>query len=93
MDITTMGTVLAIVVITYLIGEGAKASSKVKNEFIPVIVGIAGGILGIAGMYVIPDFPANDVINAFAVGIVSGLSSTGVNQVWKQMSSLKGTEE
>lgn len=93
MDITTMGTVLAIVVITYLIGLLVKAVPSIKDEFIPVIVGIAGGVLGIAGMYVIPEFPANDVINAFAVGVVSGLSSTGVNQVWKQMSSLKQTEE
>ena len=84
MDIAQMGTVLAIVVITYLIGMGAKQMPKVKNELIPVIVGVAGGILGVVGMYVIPDFPANDVLNAVAVGIVSGLASTGVNQVVKQ---------
>ena len=92
MDIT-MGTVVAIVVITYLIGLLVKAVPSIKDEFIPVIVGVAGGILGIAGMYVIPEFPANDLINAFAVGVVSGLSSTGVNQVWKQMSNLKNTAE
>ena len=86
MDITTMGTVLAITVITYLIGEAVKAVPVVKNELIPVIVGVAGGILGIVGMYVIPDFPAQDVLNAIAVGIVSGLASTGVNQVFKQLS-------
>ena len=33
----------------------------------------------------IPDFPANDILNAIAVGIVSGLSSTGVNQIYKQV--------
>jgi len=85
MDISTMGTVLAIVVITYLIGLGMKAIPKVKDEIIPVIVGVAGGILGVVGMYVIPDFPAQDVMNAAAVGIVSGLASTGVNQAFKQL--------
>lgn len=85
MDISTMGTVLAIVVITYLIGLGAKLSSKIKDEVIPVIVGVAGGILGVIGMYVMPDFPANDILNAIAVGIVSGLASTGVNQAVKQI--------
>lgn len=85
MDITQIGTSLAIVVITYLIGLAAKASSKVKDELIPVIVGVAGGILGVAGMYVIPDFPAQDVMTAVAVGIFSGLASTGVNQVYKQL--------
>lgn len=84
MDITQMGTVLAIVVITYLIGIAAKQIEQVKDETIPVIVGVAGGILGAVGMFVIPDFPANDIMNAIAVGIVSGLASTGVNQVYKQ---------
>ena len=85
MDISQMGTVLAIVVICYLAGLIAKVIPQVKDELIPVIVGIVGGILGVVGMYVIPDFPANDVLNAIAVGIVSGLASTGVNQMYKQI--------
>lgn len=85
MDITQVSTVVAIVVITYLIGLAVKAIPQVKDNYIPIIVGIAGGILGIIGMYVIPDFPANDILNAIAVGIVSGLSSTGVNQIYKQV--------
>lgn len=89
MDITTMGTVMAITIITYLIGEAVKAIPVVKNELIPVIVGVFGGILGIVGMYLIPDFPAQDILNAIAVGIVSGLASTGVNQVYKQLASKK----
>ena len=85
MDISTIGTVMAIVVITYLIGMSAKVIPHVKNEVIPVIVGFAGGILGVIGMYVIPDFPAQNVLDSVAVGIVSGLASTGVNQAYKQM--------
>lgn len=84
MDITQVGTVLAIVVITYLVGLGAKNISIIKDEVIPVIVGVCGGILGIVGMFVMPDFPAHDILNAIAIGIVSGLASTGVNQAWKQ---------
>lgn len=84
MDFTQVSTVVAIVVIAYLIGYGAKVVSNVKDEVIPVIVGVCGGILGMVGMYVIPDFPAHDILNAIAIGIVSGLASTGVNQVWKQ---------
>ena len=85
MDFTQVSTVVAIVVITYLIGLGAKAIPQIKDNFIPIIVGVAGGILGIIGMYVIPNFPASDILNAIAVGIVSGLSSTGVNQIYKQV--------
>jgi len=85
MDFSTVGTCLAIVVICYLIGAGAKAANKIKDEWIPVIVGLAGGILGVVGMFVIPDFPATNVMDAIAVGIVSGLASTGVNQAYKQL--------
>lgn len=88
MDISQIGTVLAIVVICYLIGMAAKAIKVVKDEIIPVIVGVAGGILGVVGMYVIPDFPVNDVLNAIAVGIVSGLASTGANQIGKQIQKI-----
>ena len=84
-DITQMGTVLAIVVIAYLFGIGFKLLSFIPDEAIPVLVGFIGGILGVVGMYVIPEFPANDILNAIAVGIVSGLSSTGLNQIKKQV--------
>lgn len=84
MDFTQMGTVLAITVIAYLIGYAAKLIPQIKDESIPVIVGLCGGILGVIGMYAMPDFPAHDILNAIAIGIVSGLASTGVNQVFKQ---------
>lgn len=93
MDISAMSTVLAIVVITYLIGMLAKAIIAIKDEWIPVIVGVTGGILGVIGMYVIPDFPAQDWMNAVAVGIVSGLASTGVNQAYKQLFVKNATVE
>ena len=73
-------------VICLLIGQGVKASG-LDNKFIPIICGVAGGVLGIAGMFLIPDFPATDYITASAVGIVSGFAATGVNQVFKQMGS------
>lgn len=50
MGIMQTGTVLAIVVITYLIGAAAKLIPHIKDEYIPVIVGVAGGALGAAGI-------------------------------------------
>lgn len=85
MDITQIGTVLAIVIITYLIGLAVKTIPQIKDDYIPVIVGFFGGILGVIGMFAMPDFPAHDILNAIAIGIVSGLASTGVNQVYKQV--------
>ena len=82
-----VGAVVAITVITYLIGMGCKAWEKLDNKFIPVICGFVGAILGVVGMYTMPDFPAKDILNAIAIGIVSGLASTGANQVKKQLSN------
>ena len=80
-----IASVAAITMIAYLVGIGCKAAGSVKDELIPVICGCVGAVLGIAGLYLMPDFPATDAINALAVGIVSGLASTGVNQIYKQL--------
>lgn len=79
------GAVVAITVITYLIGMGCKAWEKLDNKFIPVICGFVGAILGVIGMYTMPDFPAKDILNAIRIGIISGLAATGANQVKKQL--------
>jgi hypothetical protein len=81
-----IGSVIAITVITYLIGMGCKAWERLDNKYIPVICGLVGAILGVVGMQTMADFPAKDVLNAVAVGIVSGLASTGANQIGKQLS-------
>ena len=75
--------VAAITVISYLIGSAVKATA-LDNKWIPIICGAAGGILGALAMRIMPDFPAADYITAVAVGIVSGLAATGVNQIGKQ---------
>lgn len=82
-----IASVAAITVIAYLIGAAIKASG-LDNKWIPIICGAAGGILGVVAMLTgVPDFPAGDYISAVAVGIVSGLAATGVNQCVKQMKS------
>ena len=86
MDIATLGSCVAIVMICYIVGLGCKAAKKVPDEWIPVIMAVVGGILGAAGMGVIPDFPATDYITAVAVGMFNGLAATGVHQVVKQAS-------
>ena len=80
-----IATVAAITVICYLIGMACKAYGKI-DKWIPCIVGAVGAVLGVVGMYTIKDFPANDILNAMAIGIASGLSSTGANQIVKQLS-------
>lgn len=80
-----IASVAGITVICYLLGMGIKAS-PMDSKWIPVMVGVCGGALGVVGYLTkMPDFPATDVITAVAVGIVSGLSATGIDQIGKQL--------
>ena len=86
MEILGIASVAVITVIVYLIAMAVKATA-IDNKWIPVICGIVGGILGAAAfLWVpIPEFPAKDILSAIAVGIVSGLAATGINQIGKQL--------
>lgn len=77
----------AIVVICYLVGIGMKTvGNEATDKFIPLVCGIVGAILGVVMFLTIPNFiPAENWAVAIAVGIVSGLSATGVNQAIKQL--------
>jgi hypothetical protein len=79
-----VASVAAIILICYLIGEIVKATG-IDNKWIPCIVGTCGGLLGVVALYVMPDFPAQDIINALAVGIASGLAATGSNELVQQL--------
>lgn len=86
MDFTSLGipTIAAITVLCLVIGMAAKASA-LEDKWIPVLCALCGGLLGVCGLWIMPDFPAQDIINAAAIGAVSGLASTGLNQVFKQL--------
>lgn len=83
-----IASVAGITVICYLAAQAVKATN-LDNKWLPVICGALGGILGVVGLYWIPEYPAQDIITAIAVGIMSGLAATGVNQVYKQLSGEK----
>ena len=83
-----IASVAGITVICYLAAQAVKATN-LDNKWLPVICGVLGGILGVVGLYWIPEYPAQDIITAIAVGIMSGLAATGVIQVYKQLSGEK----
>ena len=86
MDIESLGIIAipVITVIVFLAVEAVKAT-PLDNKWLPVIAGTFGGILGEVAMFIMQDFPANDYLTAFAIGIVSGLAATGAHQVYKQL--------
>ena len=84
MEIMSTASIASITVICYLAALAVK-QTVLATKWLPTICGLLGGILGVVGMYTIPDFPATDVITAIAVGIVSGLAATGADQAVKQL--------
>ena len=77
----------AFVVIIYLVAEIVK---KIKggalNTYIPIICGCCGAALGIVAFLVCPSYiMAENWFEAIAIGITSGLATTGINQVYKQL--------
>lgn len=88
MEIMGIGSVAAITVICYLIGRTVK-NTKLDNKWIPSIVGGVGLLLGLAGWRVIPDYPASDWLTALAVGTVSGLAATGIDQLSRQLKRIE----
>ena len=58
-----IASVAGITVICYLAAQAVKATN-LDNKWLPVICGVLGGILGVVGLYWIPEYPAQDIITA-----------------------------
>lgn len=87
-----------IVVCCYMIGEIYKVLFKNKQEtykLIPVLVSITGGLLGIFIYLTNKEMilNASNIWIALEIGIVSGASATGSNQIVKQFFSKNDKEE
>lgn len=87
-----------IVVCCYIIGEIYKYLFKNKKEaykLIPILLTISGGILGILIYLTNKEMMMNasNIWIALGIGIVSGASSTGTNQIIKQLFHKEKEEE
>ena len=79
-----------IVLCSYIVGEIYKVIFKRKKDaykLIPVLVAIVGGVLGVLIYLTSPEmiFNVDNVWIALGIGIISGFSATGTNQVIKQL--------
>lgn len=79
-----------IVLICYMIGEIYKVLFKHRQELyklIPIIVAFIGGMLGVLIYITTPEiiFNVNNLWDALLIGIMSGSSATGTNQIVKQI--------
>lgn len=72
-----------IVGLCWLIGNTLKSSApKLPNNYIPLALGLIGAIL----MTILNGFSGLNLI----IGVVSGLSATGMHQVYKGLKEDKG---
>lgn len=96
MDLTS---VPIIVVCCYIIGEIYKVLFKKKQKeaykMIPIVLAITGGMLGVLIYLTNKEmiFNASNIWIALGIGIVSGTSSTGTNQIIKQIFKRKRGKE
>ncbi len=84
MDLTATAGVTGITVLCYLCGLGVKLS-PLDNKWIPLLCGLCGALLGWAALRWMPGFPAENWIDALALGAASGLAATGADQLGKQL--------
>ena len=79
-----------IIIVCYMVGEIYKVVFK-KNtkayKLIPILVAFIGGVLGVIIYFTTPEIMLNveNIYNAILVGIISGFSATGTNQIIKQI--------
>ena len=84
-------TVPVIAAIVY--GVMAVYKHAVWTSLIPVWAGILGIALGVAAYFLVPEaMPADNVLSAVLLGLASGLSATGLDQVYKQIKKSGGND-
>ena len=87
-----------IILICYVIGEVYKYLFKKKKKtykFIPILLSTSGGLLGILIYLTNKEMMMNasNIWVALGIGIVSGASSTGTNQIIKQLFNKEKEDE
>lgn len=82
----TFPTIGAIAVICFLVGQALK-TTPIATKYIPVIVALLGGVLGVLGfMTGVSELQNMDIFEAIATGICSGLVSSGAYSLTKNVS-------
>jgi len=81
--------VVSIMVICYVFAELIKHIPKLSRELIPVLVAILGAVLaGVGTNLGITELIGHNIYDAIAVGAISGLSSSGVFSMIKNLSKM-----
>lgn len=90
LEVTCLPIIVAIVYVVMAVYKHCvTGKAETWTRLIPLWAAIMGAVLGIYGYYKIPQLMlGDDVLTALLVGILSGLSAVGFNQIGKQLSKL-----
>lgn len=86
-EVVSVPVIAAIVYVFMTIYKNlTKDKAGIWTNLIPLWAAILGAILGVIAFYAAPSIiPADNVLLAVVIGMASGLTATGVNQIWKQL--------
>lgn len=79
---------LLVSVVLYFIGWGLKKIEKLKDNFIPLILGACGVVACFVYLGIVEGFGWQSLVSGIVQGVLCAAASTYVNQVIKQMRKL-----
>ncbi|MGN0768456.1 MAG: phage holin family protein [Christensenellales bacterium] len=83
---------LLVAVVLYFIGFGLKKIKRLKDNFIPLILGACGVIVCFVYLGIVEGFGWQSLVSGIVQGVLCAAASTYVNQVIKQMRKLGADE-
>ncbi len=89
---------LVLIPVLYFIGMAVKQTNKIKNEFIPVTLGIIGIVISAIWIFAnVEVYSAKEILMGIFAAITQGVLTAGaavyVNQLIKQSGYIKGESE
>ena len=92
LEVVTIPVIVAIVYgVMAVYRQLVSGKAAVWTGLIPVWAGILGMALGIVAFYVVPEYmPADNILMAVLIGLSSGLTATGADQVYRQIKKSGG---
>ena len=85
MEMFGFTSIPTIAIIVYELANFVKHKKLFPNKYLPEFCGATGAVISITCYFMkIPWLGANDIFTAIAVGIASGFTAVGANQVIKQ---------
>ncbi len=91
-EIVTIPVIVAIVYGVMAVYRKLVADkAAVWTSLIPVWAAILGTVLGVVAFYLVPEcMPAENILMAVLIGLSSGLTATGADQIYRQIKKSDG---